>query len=482
VAVGPERAQRRASPRSGARAVTVLRSALLALPLAALGLHFALALADAPPRVQTGDALFDAMLAETDRPAALPWGSALLEQTARETNYLLRQTPVQPRVDAASPLGHLDARFIADPRYWLALHHGATFDPPAAARADLDARGLGARDWFLEEAQRRGVVSTELLVALLGAEERGWRSHAAPPQVIHAPFPPPPPAQSDWPLDRWRSEEEAYRTASAGRLDPLLRQLLAIGQGDAAACYVAARCEAARGDLDRAQALLAQGNRLPVQSSFMLPDPAAFWHCAQLSPQAWEADQLALGGGFSTALPNYTPWRDLVRKLAYGAAHRGDRAGLQDLHVFVCRLAQNGRPVGIHEFEAISLLQYPSKALQAFSPQPLTADDWRALSELQRRRTKVKTAARQGLGMGMAWPPPVLFNNRLGERLAQAEQWLSPRTAASIAALTVGHALDASEQASYEHAGRAAWEEVAGFDYRTMQFAPGVPRPPAPAR
>jgi hypothetical protein len=437
----------RRPPGTHLRLVAAVRAAL---PLLSLGAVLALACAYSPPAPCSGDRLLDALLKDLDRRGPLPWQSAALGTLL--PNHLMSSA-------AWSVLGHLDERFTNDPRYWQLLylrpHNVFPLQSPLADLTNDDVR-FNAR--FLEEAQCRGAVDRPLLIGLLDAEAASWTDPGGKGNRV-----PQGPSTTKWPTADWAEDEEAFARASAGKLDPLLRELLRVGHDDAAAYYVAARYESERGDYPRAAVLLAQGNRQTQCSGFTIIEPAAFWHTSEPLLQSPLANYVAFGYAPARPQPNYIRWKRLVQKLALRAAQRGDREGLEQAHLFACRFGQNGAPVMINNLVGDVMCGIVSSAMQSLWPRRLSPLELNGLAQLAAAKHQISAAAK-------------IFNqnSRMPDRSPLAF-WitglLSCGQSGAVAMASWSERDELQERNFCTQTLAPLWQKVQCFDYRTMHFS-----------
>jgi hypothetical protein len=441
---------------------------LAVLPFLTLAVLFAVTCAYTPPPPQSGDALLDALLVDFDQRGTLPWTSPELtrQNSDHGLSLLLLGTAASFRPDASAPpnpgpslLTSIDNRFTGDPRYWLLLGSSqrSWWALPAAVREQSGQPGADWHNWFYAEAARYGTTSVALQASQLLASDDPWVKAAArsQPGVPYAPRDP-------WPVKRWEAESEAFRAASAGTLDRQLELLLQLGPDDAAACYVAARYETQRGNLQRAFDRLRSGNRLPKCSSFAALDTQRFWKPGCIAPANSSFEEMVFGNYFARSIPAYVPWRDMVKRLAYDAAQRNDRDGLQAVHEFSCRFATDGAPSFLTNLVGVTFCKSVANALQTCTPVPLSAADTRQLNAAQQQLGQLSAQLKQ-------------FNTAVGLpnwrhlNLALVENALSAGDTGVLYFTAMAYD---QEQQERQNCARLVplWDKLAAFDYRTLQF------------
>jgi len=159
------------------------------------------------------------------------------------------------------------------------------------------------------------------------------------------------------------------------------------------------------------------------------------------------------------------PWKELLSKLAYEAARRGDRAQLQQLHILACRLMAQLDPSPASQRAGLELIDIPAAALQVFTPRPLSAAEQEALSLLRGKEDQFAAQLKH-----RSFQNPAFWSSPQQQAQYWPRQLLSGGDAALLGLLDYECRQAQTDQANYAQIDAPAWADLASFDYPTLSF------------
>jgi hypothetical protein len=460
-AEGTERPAKAARPQGRLPALQRIALGLCAAPLLALAGLYGLLLRPAVP-ASTGDALLDAFAAEynahADPAGMVPWASP---DPGGGRSFENSGTP-----EARLLLGHIDERFADDPRYWLLLSQRAGFHAPTAAALELQERDLGEETWFLEEAVRRGAVDSRLMIELAADYARAWgrlegERHSSGTQK--SPL---------YDLELWAEMERSFRTKSAGKLEPLIRQVLAAGPDDAAAHYCAAQLYATAGDYQHALAQLQSGNAAEFESSLLLSPLQTLWDQTAASRNDWLVASYAAGGWIESSRPNYGMYSRMVRKLVLNALQTGNRAALGTVHQFACRIGTADGGDMLSQFFALSLCREITNAYGEFAQDK---DDPATIRRLAQLNLRIDALQQQLRTFSLQQQDKSFALASADQRLPQVQNLLQPGSVLTLKLREAERAELNEEHRQFAAVFAPLWQGIAAFDYTQMDFDARTP-------
>jgi len=359
--------------------------ALGLLPLAAWLVLAILASGYNPPQRLTGDALFD--------------------------KYCQAITPRQLAAGISLGLGGLHSRFLADselaawegefgndPRFWMLRYH-CTAQPGDEYDSGFSEEGIQDRLRYLEAARRRGVVDGAVLLNLLRRYESDWSSATAQDVSV------PPPGRNADPTEYVRAQLAAVDARFGEEEAQLLDELLAAAPDQARPHYYAALYATQRSDYDRAFEELARGNRAPHNSAlwgFPYDELLTRMRTGGKLPDKVSGGAVSLSI-FMLPLPDFVSFKRGTIMLIDDAVARQDAAALAEIHTFACRFGDAEGNQTIGALVGLVMLRKVWEAAYNNWPQPLSADQQKALNELHQELDKLKSEIRRA-GSNSNWP------------------------------------------------------------------------------
>lgn len=365
-------AEVQAEPKRWAVAGRAVWQALILLPVTAwLVLVLAATTYSAPPQ-RTGDPLLDKYCALIT-PRALAVGFDFEEGVSK--SELLEDYELAKWRD----------EFGDDPRYWM-LRYNCTPEHFLIGKSDHAYLGVQDRVYFLEEARRFRVTNGAVLLNLLREYEFAWSRDIASDDSLPAL------ADNADPAEQLRARRLEIDSRYGSEQAQLLSELLAAAGDQALPHYYAAMYDVEHGDYQAALDELARGNGAPHNSAlwgFPYDDLLERMRAGASAPDKIGGASI-LSSLVAWPMPDYVPLRRVTTNLIDDAVARGDTRALDEINTFVCRFGDSDGGTVLGALIGQILLQYEWKSASTSWPQPLTAEQQKALGELRQELDKLR--------------------------------------------------------------------------------------------
>lgn len=448
----PSAKPRRPGPRAWPAGGRIVWLSLILLPVALWAVLLILVFARKGEPVTTGDALLDRYLAAL----AQRIGSDLVS-----ADWPVAFGIDDAVVDAAIYDGW-EPEFGDDPRFWMLRFH-LTAEAPRENYSDLDDLSHLRPTYYLEEARRRGAVDGAVLLTLLRANDSQWVSEAGASLSVTRP------KRGE---DRGPYEEARRAIVDelhGGEHRQLLNELLAAAPDEAVPHYYAAICATQRDDYEGALAHIALGNRASSNNSLIGFPYEALWERMRNGEPL--PDKALCGAActsfwVSVSIPDFLRIKWMFKALLSDAVERGDWQAVDELHTFACRFGSSEGLTSIQALVGVMLVGLVEEAVRAEWPEPLRAEQKRALYELgaeqnnassQLRAAQTGAAFTQGIQSMSGWGLVPQFELLLSEgRTAVLFLWEAMYQDALQEQTTLGGPV------------RRLFEEMERFDYTKL--------------